>query len=130
MFNHELRHDDEILMLNIDAPLEASDFTTLASYVDAYLTQHGKLRGVLVRAKSFPGWKDFGALLAHLKFVKAHHRRIERVAIVADGAIANIMPNLAQHFVHAQIQHFNLERESAAWDWLREKGSVQSRAAA
>src|SRR4249920_3232302 len=126
MLNHELRHNDEILVLNPDGPLEAADFTTLASHVDAYLTQHGKLRGVFIRAKSFPGWKDFGALLAHLKFVKEHHRRIEKVAIVADGTFANIMPNLAKHFIHAQLQHFNLEREDAAWDWLKHRGDAQS----
>jgi len=130
MLKHELRHDDEILVLNPDGPLETADFTTLASHIDAYLAQHGKLRGVLIRAKSFPGWKDFDALLAHLKFVKEHHRKIEKVAVVADGAFANIMPSLAKHFVHAQLQHFNLEREDAAWDWIRDTGSAQSRAAA
>jgi hypothetical protein len=77
----------------------------------------------LIHAKSFPGWKDFGALLAHLRFLKEHLRRIEKVAVVADGAIANIMPNLANHFVHAQVQHFNLTREDAAWDWLGQSGN-------
>lgn len=74
MLNHDLRHDDGIPVLNPGGPLEAADFTTLTGHVDAYLEQQGKLRGVLIRAKSFPGWKDFGALLAHLKFVKAHHQ--------------------------------------------------------
>ncbi len=130
MLNHELRQDDEILVLHPEGPLEAADFTTLASHVDAYLERHGTLRGVLIRAKSFPGWKDFGALLAHLRFVKAHHQRIEKIAVVADGAFANIMPNIASHFVHAQVQHFDLAREDAAWDWLRETGKAQMRPAA
>jgi hypothetical protein len=126
MLNHELRHDDGILVLNPEGPLEAADFTTLTSQVDAYLEQHGTLRGVLIRAKSFPGWKDFGALLAHLKFLKAHLQRIEKVAVVADGALANIMPGIANHFVHAQVQHFELVREDAAWDWLRQTGNTQT----
>ena len=120
MLNHELRQDDEILVLLPEGPLEAADFTTLASHVDAYLERHGTLRGVLIRAKSFPGWKDFDALLAHLKFVKEHHQGIEKVAVVADGAIANIMPNIANHFVHAQVRHFDLTHEDAAWAWLRQ----------
>lgn len=125
MLNHELRHDDGILVLNPDGPLEAADFTALTSQVDAYLEQHGTLRGVFIRAQSFPGWKDFGALLAHLKFLKAHLHRIEKVAIVADGALANIMPSIANHFVHAQVQHFELVREESAWDWLRQTGNTQ-----
>ena len=130
MLNHELRHDDGILVLNPEGPLEAADFTALTSHVDAYLEQQGTLHGVLIRAKSFPGWKNFGALLAHLKFVKAHHQRIEKVAVVADGAFAAIMPHIGSHFVHAQVQHFELAREDAAWDWLRQSGSAQMRPAA
>ncbi len=130
MLKHELRQDDEILVLHPEGPLEAADFTTLGSEVDAYLERHGTLRGVLIRAKSFPGWKDFGALLAHLKFVKEHHQRIEKVAVVADGAFANIMPNIGKHFIHAQVLHFDLAREDAAWAWLKQSGDAQIRTAA
>jgi len=126
MLNHELRHDDGILVLNPDGPLEAADFTALTSEVDAYLAQHGTLRGVFIRAPSFPGWKDYDALLAHLKFLKVHLSRIEKVAVVADGALANIMPSIANLFVHAQVQHFEPVREAAAWDWLRQTGSTQT----
>ena len=130
MLSHELRQDDGILVLHPEGPLEAADFTALAGHVDAYLEGHGTLRGVLIRAKSFPGWKDFGALLAHLKFVKEHHRRIEKVAVVADGALANIMPGIGSHFVHAQVQHFDLACEDAAWVWLRQRDNAQVRSAA
>jgi SpoIIAA-like len=119
-----LRNDEGLLVLHPEGPIEAADFTSLASQVDVYLEGHGKLRGVLIHAKSFPGWKDFGALLAYLRFLKEHLRRIEKVAVVADGAIANIMPNLANHFVHAQVQHFDFTREDAAWDWLRQSGNA------
>jgi hypothetical protein len=130
MLKHELRQDDGILVLHPEGPLDAADFTTLARDVDAYLERHGTLRGVLIRAKSFPGWKDFGALLAHLKFLKAHLRRIEKVAIVADGSIATLMPNIANHFVHAQVQHFNLACEDAAWAWLKQSANAELRPAA
>lgn len=126
MLNHELRHDDGILVLNPEGPLEASDFTTLTSQVDTYLEQHAKLRGVLIRAKSFPGWKDFGAMLAHLKFLRKHIQKIEKVAVIADGAVASIMPDIANHFVHAQVQHFDFEREDEAWVWLGKSSNAQA----
>ena len=96
---------------------------SLASDVDAYLQRHEGLRGVLSRAKSFPGWSDSGALLARLTFLKAHLRRTGKVAVVADGAMANVMPNTANYFVHAQLQHFGLTREDAAWAWLDRSGN-------
>ena len=128
MLNHELRQDDGVLVLNPEGPLEAADFVTLASHIDAYLEQHGTLHGVLIRAKSFPGWKDFGALLAHIKFLKKHIKKIEKVAVVADGALANIMPTIANHFVHAQVQHFDYARENKAWVWLRQNNNAQTTA--
>ena len=130
MLNHELRQDDGILVLKPEGPLEATDFAMVTGQVDAYLEQHGTLRDVLMRAKSFPGWKDFGALLAHLKFVKAHHQRIEKVAVVSVGAFANIVPRIGSHFIHAKLQHFDFEREDAAWDRLKQSSVAQARSAA
>ena len=120
MIDHEIRQDDGILVLRPHGPLAAADFTAVASLVDTYLEHGGKLHGVFISAKSFPGWKDFAGLLAHLKFVKAHHRDIQKVAIVADGAMADLMPGIVGRFVHAQLQHFDPGHEDAAWAWLRQ----------
>lgn len=93
MINYELHNDKGIRAPHPKGPLEAADFTSITSLVDTYLAGHGKLHGVLIHAKSFPGWQDFAAMLAHLKFLKQHIQRIENVAVVADGALATIMPN-------------------------------------
>ena len=128
MLSHELERDEGILVVKPDGPLAAADFKTLASHVDAYLEQNGILNGVLVIAKKFPGWKDFGALIAHLKFVKHHHQKIEKVAVVADGGFAKVMPHVASHFVHAQVKHF--EDEDAARYWLEERSHAHAGSAA
>jgi len=130
MLNYELRYDDGILVLKPEGPLEAADFRTLASHVDAYFDRHGTLRGVMLQVRVFPGRKDFGALVAHMKFVRLHHRRIEKVAIVADGGVATIMPQIANHFLHAQVKHFDLAHEVAAWSWLMSCGQARMRTAA
>src|SRR5258705_12876131 len=107
MLDHELRYDEEILVLSPNGPLAASDFTELADRVDAYL-RRGRLRGVLIRAKSFPGWKNFGALLAHLKFVREHLQSVEKGADVADGGVAHKRQEITEHFFHAETGHFVL----------------------
>lgn len=129
MINYEFKNAEGILVLHPEGPLEAADFIAIASQVDTYLEGHGKLHGVLIHAKSFPGWKDFAALLAHLRFLKEHLRRIEKVAVVADGALAYIMPNIANHFIHAQVRHFEFTCENDAWDWLIKNGNAQADAA-
>ncbi len=130
MLNYSLRHDEGILVLEPDGPLETADFKSLARHVDAHLKKNGILRGVLIRAPGFPGWKDFGALLAHLRFVRQHQQKIEKIAVVADGGVATVMPHIAQHFIHAQVKHFEAAQESAAQDWLTEDGRAQIRTAA
>ena len=128
MLNYDFRFDEQILVLNPEGPLEAADFVTLAEVVDTYLKRQGKLRGILIHADAFPGWKDFGAFLAHLKFVRGHHRRIEKVAVVADGAFAGIMPAIAGHFIHAEVHHFDAACMDAALIWLHEDHTERSAA--
>ena len=130
MLSHDLQRDSGILVLMPDGPLEATDFETLAAHVDAYLDQNGLLHGVMIKAKAFPGWKNFTALLAHLKFVKGHHRKIEKVAVVADGGVAAVMPHMASHFLKAEVRHFDFEHEDAAMEWLKRNVRVASPSAA
>ena len=119
MLSHDLRRDEGVLVLMPDGPLEAGDFETLTTHVDAYIAGNGTLHGVMIKARTFPGWKDFAALLAHLRFVKDHHRKIEKVAVVADGGAANVMPHMASHFIKAEVRHFHPSHEDAAWKWLQ-----------
>ncbi len=125
MINFELQNDNGILLLDPQGRIEAADFTSITSLVDTYLAGHGTLPGILIHAKSFPGWQDFAGMLAHFKFLKAHIGRIKKVAVVADGVLATILPNIAQYFVHAQVRHFNYLREDAALDWLHHAGKAR-----
>ena len=130
MLNYEFRYDDGILVLKPDGPLAAADFRTLACHVDAYIDRHGTLPGVMLKAQDFPGWKDLGALVAHLKFVRLHHRRIEKIAVVSDGGVATVIPHIANYFVHADVRHFDPAHEDAAWSWLIARGRARMRTAA
>ena len=115
MLEHELRSRDEILVLRLHGSLQAEDFKSLARAVDDYLNGGGKLRGVLICGKSFPGWENLDGLIAHLKFVRNHHAVVAKVAIVADGLVARLLPSLAGHFVQARVQHFDDEETATRW---------------
>jgi hypothetical protein len=119
MVNRELLRDDGILILRPEASLEASDFQRIAQEIDPYIEANGKLRGVLIDAKAFPGWKDFAALIAHLKFIREHHRKIEKIAAVTDSSFLSIAPTIANHFVQAEVRHFAHSQEAEALAWLR-----------
>ncbi len=100
-------------------PANSEDFKSLARDVDPYIERKGELAGLLIEAAAFPGWRDFGALISHLRFVRDHHRKIRRIAVVSDSAVLTIAPRLAEHFVAAQVKHFTQRDRQAALDWLR-----------
>jgi len=118
MVDYELLREKGILIIRPQSVLEAADFQRIAHDVDPYIEANGKLHGVMVEAKSFPGWKDFASLIAHLKFVKDHHRKIEKVAVVSDSSILTAAPKIASHFVQAEVRHFAASQLEQARDWL------------
>jgi hypothetical protein len=118
MLDHELLRDEKILIVTPHGPLESSDFSMLAKEIDPFIEEKGNLNGLMIFAESFPGWTDFAALVSHLKFVKNHHRRIQRVAAVTDSGFLSILPRIAGHFVRAEIRHFDRREKTQALDWL------------
>jgi hypothetical protein len=119
MLNHELHRTEGILILRPEGPLEASDFERVAKEIDPYIESNGKLRGVMIEAASFPGWKDFAGLFAHLKFVRDHHRKIEKLAAVSDSGFLTVAPKIASHLVNAEVRHFSHAQQEEALQWLR-----------
>jgi len=83
-----------------------------------YIETHQSLNGLLVHAKGFPGWPNFSALVKHIQFIKNHHRKVQRVAIVFDGAILMIAPVIARHFAAAEIRQFPFNEMDRALAWL------------
>jgi hypothetical protein len=119
MVDHELREVEGILVLKPTGRLEAADFENLARRVDPHIEANGKLHGLMLDAESFPGWEDFAALLAHLRFVRDHHRKIEKVAVVSDSTFLGVAPKVATHFVRADVRHFPRSQRDEALAWLR-----------
>ena len=119
MLNYELDRLESILILKPVGPLESTDFEKLAQEVDPYIRDKGKLKGLLIYTKSFPGWDDFAAFISHMKFVKNHHQKIKKIAAVTDSGFLSIMPQVANHFIQAEVRHFEYNDKNAALNWLK-----------
>lgn len=118
MISYELLRDRGILIVTPEGPLDKTDFEALAREVDPYIEAQGKLNGLLIAARLFPGWKDFAALLSHLRFVKNHHQKIKKVAAVTDSGFLSVMPHIVDHFVDAEVKYFAYRDKDCALDWL------------
>lgn len=119
MLNFEVKPAEGIVIVMPDGPLESADFEKLVQEVDPYIRDKGNLNGLMIYAKSFPGWDSFAAFLSHIKFVKNHHRKIRKIAAVTGSGFLSIMPQVANHFVRAEVRHFDYGDKDAALKWLK-----------
>ena len=124
MLNHKLLSPEGILVLEPTAPLEAADFEGLAHEIDPYITEHGKLPGLMIHAKVFPGWVNLEAAIAHLRFIESHHQKIRRLAVVSDSGLLTELPKIAAHLVRAEVKHFPESAYQAALHWLGEAATL------
>jgi hypothetical protein len=119
MMTFELSKESGVLIVQPKGALSADDFREVSRTVDPYIREKGKLTGLLIEAPSFPGWDSFGALIEHMKFVKDHHRKIDRVAAVTDSKVLSIAPKIAEHFAHPEFKVFGSDEKARALAWLQ-----------
>ena len=119
MIDYRLDPDASILFAHLKGPLGAEDFARLASAVDPHIEATGRLAGIVLETESFPGWESFAALVSHVRFVRSHHERVGKVALVTDSALGDVAERLASHFVSAEIKHFPAGQADAATRWIR-----------
>lgn len=118
MIEHHLDAANSVLHVRPTAAFTADDFAALARTVDPHIEATGKLAGIVIEAPSFPGWDSLGALFAHVRFVRDHHRHVRKVAVVTDSALGTVAEHLASHFVSAEIKRFPAGETEAATRWV------------
>ena len=118
MIDHTLDREHRVLTVRPHGPLDAADFTELAATADPFIAEVGGLNGLVIEAPQFPGWDSLGAMAAHFRFVRDHHRHIRRLALVTDSPLGNVAEHLARHFVSAEIRHFPATETEAARGWI------------
>jgi hypothetical protein len=119
MLDYMVMKPEGIVVMTPKAPLSKEDFSGLSAAVDAYLSDHASIRGVLIHAESFPGWESFAGFVAHMRFVRDHHKKVGRVALVTDSALADMAKAVAGHFAAAEFRHFPYAEKDKALDWLK-----------
>lgn len=122
MVEYELDTANSILYVRPKSALAADDFARIASTVDPHIEATGGLAGIVIETPSFPGWEGIGAMVAHFRFVRDHHRRVRKVAVVTDSALGSLAEHLASHFVSAEIKRFPAGDAAAATQWILDGG--------
>ena len=118
MIDHSFDAKQGVLHLRPKDSLKKEDFALIAATVDPHIEKAGALAGIIIEFAAFPGWDSLGAMAAHLRFVREHHKLVKKIAVVTDSAMGNVGEKLASHFVAAQIKHFPAGQLEAAKRWV------------
>jgi hypothetical protein len=110
--------EEDYCVVEPQGPLSKEDFASIASKVDPVIEGAGELSGLTIKTRDFPGWESLGDVVAHFRFVKNHHQAIKKVALVTDAKLAEFLPALVDHFVSAEVKHFDFDDFDDAIDWV------------
>ena len=118
MLEVTIHEEDAIAVLEPHGALTQQDFEAAVTIIDPFIDRRGKLHGIMIHTKGFPGWDSFSAMLTHMKFVRDHHTKIERVAMVTDSVVGDLAGVVSDHFVQAEVKHFKFNEFKQARLWL------------
>ncbi|MDD5406161.1 MAG: STAS/SEC14 domain-containing protein [Sulfurovaceae bacterium] len=124
MFNADFDITNGIVTLQPHEKLSSKDFHMVSDAIDPYIEKHGKLNGIIIAVKSFPGWESLFAMISHFRFVKTHHDKVLYVAIVTDSIIGGLAEHIAGHFVNATIKHFAFCELDDAKNWIKHESCL------
>ncbi len=118
MLNIEIDNKNRIAILQPHGSLSESDFVKVSEAIDPCIAENGSLLGLIISTKDFPGWESFGALISHIKFVKNHHAKVSKIAIVTDSKIGDLGEKVTNHFLSAKIKHYPYDQLDDARNWI------------
>ncbi len=118
MFDYTLDETNSVLHVRPSGPLQENDFKTLSQEIDPFIERTDGLKGLLIEVVHFPGWTNLAAATRHFRFVRDHHRKIKKVAIITDSILGEAAEHIASHFVAATIKHFQYGQLDEAKTWV------------
>ncbi|BAF72131.1 STAS/SEC14 domain-containing protein [Sulfurovum sp. NBC37-1] len=120
MLEVNIDKENALAVLEPHGALSKKDFDNAAKVIDPFILESdGKLNGIIIYTKSFPGWEDFAALSRHITFVKNHHQKIRRLAFVTDTSVIEFSKMIAAPFVDAEIKVFDYDDFEEAKSWIK-----------
>lgn len=108
-----------LIEVTIKNTLKADDVMVLSDKADKLIEGYGSIR-VLINATDFNGWENADAAEKHFSFVKEHHTKVERLAIVTGHMWQHWIAALAKVFMHPDIKVFDKTQLNEAESWLKQ----------
>lgn len=109
--------ESDTVVVEISQSLRAQDFDMLAKTVSDWLDAHPEAPGLVVHARTFPGWKNIAGMVQHARFVRGYRRKLRRVAVVTDSRTVVVVRPVVNRFAGPEIDGFRYDDLQAAIAW-------------
>jgi len=115
-----IKHDrGNLVEVAVTGTMKSEDFKEFGEKADAVIKEYGDIR-VLIDASGFNGWDNLDAAEHHFSFVKKHHEKVERLAIVAGHTWQHWLAAMVRVFVHPEVKIFDKDQVEEARKWVKE----------
>jgi len=114
-----LDEKSKILTLEPLNALSKEDFLKAKEIIDPFIKDNGKLNGIIIYTKDFPGWDSSGAFIAHMEFIKEHHQYVKKIAFVTDSALLEAGDKIGSYFVDTEVRNFHFDQLEKAKEWIK-----------
>ena len=107
----------KVVEVTLPRKVEPGGFPGLSPQVDRVIEREGSIRLILNLAR-FRGWTGWQAAKEHFLFVKAHHQKVERIAVITGPPWQKAMVGIAHLLVHRGVKLFDADQVEAARSWI------------
>lgn len=111
-----IKVDGNTIAVRPEGRLHPGDFDRIAERIDNLIKQKGKIR-LIIDGRAFHGWSDVKAAEEHFRFIRDHHKKVERVAAVAPYEGIKWLAEITNVFVAADVKMFDLNEIESAREW-------------
>jgi hypothetical protein len=105
------------LKLTVPAKLKSEDVSEIGPQIDALISKHEQIR-LLIDASGFNGWNNITTFETHAKFIKSHHQKVERIAVIVAHDWQHWLIGAVRIFVHPEVRAYDQSHESEALQWI------------
>lgn len=110
--------DQKTVEIQVEGSISAEDFETVASRLEDFIAQHGKVK-LLEVVRDFDGF-DLSILKDAIRFDREHLKDFTHCAVVTDSGWIGPFARLVSRFLDMELRVFAIGELDVARAWLRD----------
>lgn len=119
--------DPAFLLIRPHGALSEADVTQVGQAIDDRINAADRVPNLVVQLDRVPHWDSLSAMSRHFQLVREHHKLIRRIAVVGDGALIALAPEIANLVVEATVRRFPEAKLEDAKAWAGSDSEPEGR---